>query len=166
MNTMRALQFDQFGSVSVLSARNVPMPVPTAGEVLVRISASSINPSDVKNVEGKLGARATLPRVPGRDFAGTVVSSGSWNGKEVWGSGAGFGITRDGTHAEFIAIPSSWLAEKPKHLSMTRAAACGIPYVTAWMGLVDAGDLQREEQILITGALRLRRARRDADCEL
>jgi NADPH:quinone reductase-like Zn-dependent oxidoreductase len=90
MNTMRALQFDQFGSSSVFSVRNVAMPVPTAGEVLVRISASSVNPSDVKNVEGRLGA--TLPRVPGRDFAGTVVSSGPWSGKQVWGSGAGFGI--------------------------------------------------------------------------
>jgi NADPH2:quinone reductase len=151
MSTMRALQFDQFGSPDVLSVRNIAMPVPRTGEVLVKISASAVNPSDVKNVQGLLGA--TLPRVPGRDFAGTVVSSGTWSGKEVWGSGAGFGVDRDGTHAEFVAIPSSWLAEKPRHLSMNQAAACGIPYLAAWMGLVEAAALERGEHILITGAL-------------
>ena len=151
MSTMRALQFDQFGSPDVLSVRNIAIPVPRAGEVLVKISSSAVNPSDVKNVQGLLGA--TLPRVPGRDFAGTVVSSGAWSGKEVWGSGAGFGVDRDGTHAEFVAIPSSWLAEKPKHLSMSEAAACGIPYLAAWMGLVEAAALEGGENILITGAL-------------
>jgi NADPH2:quinone reductase len=151
MSTMRALQFDKFGAPDVLSVRDIAVPVPKAGEVLVKVSASSINPSDVKNVEGRFGA--TLPRIPGRDFAGTVVSSGPRSGEEVWGSGAGFGVTRDGAHAEFLAIPSTWLAKKPKHLSMTQAAACGIPYLTAWMGLVEAAALESGEQILITGAL-------------
>jgi NADPH:quinone reductase-like Zn-dependent oxidoreductase len=151
MNTMRALQFDKFGSPDVLSVREVAVPVPRAGEVLVKVAAASINPSDVKNVEGRFGA--TLPRIPGRDFAGTVVSSGPWSGEEVWGSGAGFGVTRDGAHAEFLAIPSTWLAKKPKDLSMKQAAACGIPFLTAWMGLVEAADLRSGEQVLITGAL-------------
>jgi NADPH:quinone reductase len=151
MSTMRALQFDQFGPPSVLSVREVPVPTPADGEVLVQIAATSINPSDVKNVEGRLGA--TLPRIPGRDFAGVVVSSGPWSGKEVWGSGAGFGITRDGTHAEIVAIPSAWLAEKPSHLTMAQAAACGIPYLAAWMALVEAADLRSGERDLITGAL-------------
>jgi NADPH:quinone reductase len=148
---MRALQFDKFGSPDVLSVREVAVPLPKAGEVLVKVSAASINPSDVKNVEGRFGA--TLPRIPGRDFAGTVVSSGAWNGKEVWGSGAGFGVTRDGAHADFLAIPSSWLAKKPKDLPMKQAAACGIPFLTAWMGLVEAAVLKSGEQVLITGAL-------------
>jgi NADPH:quinone reductase-like Zn-dependent oxidoreductase len=151
MSTMRALQFDRFGPPDVLSVKDVAVPVPKAVEVLVRVAAASINPSDVKNVEGRM--RATLPRVPGRDFAGTVVSIGACNGKEVWGSGAGFGVDRDGAHAEFIAVPSSWLAEKPKHLSMAQAAACGIPYLAAWMGLVEAAALESGEQVLITGAL-------------
>jgi NADPH2:quinone reductase len=80
------------------------------------------------------------------------VSSGPWSGKEVWGSGAGFAISRDGTHAEFVAIPLSSLAEKPKNLSMAQAAACGIPDLAAWMGLVEAAALESGEQILITGA--------------
>ena len=151
MSMMRALQFDQFGPPSVLSVREVPVPSPPDGEVLVQIAATSINPSDVKNVEGRLGA--TLPRIPGRDFAGVVVSSGPWSEKEVWGSGAGFGITRDGSHAEIVAIPSAWLAEKPRHLTMAQAAACGIPYLASWMALVDAADLKGGERILITGAL-------------
>ena len=151
MSTIRALQFDRFGPPSVLAVKEVPVPSPAHGEVLVRIAATSINPSDVKNVEGRLGA--TLPRIPGRDFAGVVVSSGPWSGKEVWGAGAGFGITRDGTHAEIVSIPSAWLAEKPSHLTMAQAAACGIPYLAAWMALVEAANLQSGERLLITGAL-------------
>jgi NADPH2:quinone reductase len=66
MSMMRALQFDQFGPPSVLSVREVPVPSPPDGEVLVQIAATSINPSDVKNVEGRLGA--TLPRIAIKRF--------------------------------------------------------------------------------------------------
>ena len=149
MNTMQALRFNEYGDPGVLAVEEIARPEAAPDEVLVKVAAASVNPSDVKNVQGAL--KASLPRTPGRDFAGTVVSPGKWQGAEVWGSGAGFGIGRDGANAEYLAIPSSWLALKPAHLSMSQAAACGIPFLIAWMGLVDTGALAKGERLLVTG---------------
>ena len=70
---MKALRFSSFGDVSVLHIEELPTPVPRPDEVLVQIQASSINPSDVKNVQGKM-AGTTLPRTPGQDFSGVIVA--------------------------------------------------------------------------------------------
>jgi hypothetical protein len=94
--------------------------------------AAAINPSDVKNVAGAF--KASLPRVPGRDYAGVVVAGEGWVGKEVWGSGAGFGVTRDGTHAQYLVADLDSLSEKPSHLSMEEASAVGVPYLAVWPG--------------------------------
>ncbi len=62
--------------------------------MLIQIRATAVNPSDVKNVAGTFKSR--LPRVPGRDYAGVVVAGDAEKGLEVWGSGPGFGVDRDG----------------------------------------------------------------------
>jgi NADPH:quinone reductase len=147
---MKALWFEQYGPPSVLRIQEVPLPVLKDGEVLVQVKASSVNPSDVGTVAGLFHSQ--LPMIPGRDFAGVVVDGGAWTGKQVWGTGAGFGTTRPGAHAEFVAVPSSWLSEKPQSLSMEQAAVIGVPYLAAWQSLVGAGDLQKGERLLITGA--------------
>jgi NADPH2:quinone reductase len=115
------------------------------------LHASAINPSDVKNVAGVF--RASLPRIPGRDFAGLVVAGDGWKGREVWGSGAGFGVWRDSTHAQYIVVSSDGLSEKPADLSMEEASTVGVPYLAAWSGLVETADIQAGETVLITGAL-------------
>jgi NADPH:quinone reductase len=104
----------------------------------------------VKNIAGVF--HASLPRVPGRDYAGVVIAGEGWVGKEVWGSGAGFGITRDGTHAQYVAADLNSLSEKPSHLSMADAAAVGVPYLAAWSALA-AADIQPGETVLVAGAL-------------
>jgi NADPH:quinone reductase len=147
---MKALRFEAYGPPSVLRIRDLPLPALEEGEVLVQIKASSINPSDVGTVGGRFHSK--LPMTPGRDFAGVVVEGGAWTGKEVWGTGAGFGVVRPGAHAEFVSLPSSWLSEKPAQLSMEQAAVVGVPYLTAWRCLVEAGHLQKGERLLITGA--------------
>jgi NADPH:quinone reductase len=146
---MRSLRFEKFGAPSVLSLRTLDLPVPGEGEVVIEVYASGINPSDVKNVAGRF--HAILPRTPGRDFAG-VVAQGPLEmmGKEVWGSGPGLGVSRDGSHAEYLTLPVSWLAQKPADLSMAQAASAGIPYVTAWTALV-AAEIRESETLLITG---------------
>ncbi len=148
---MKALRFNQFGTPSVLHIEDVPLPALQEGEVLVQIKASSINPSDVGTVAGRFHSQ--LPMTPGRDFAGIVVEGGgAWKGKHVWGTGAGFGVIRPGAHSEFVAMPSSWLSEKPEGLSMEQAAVVGVPYLAAWQSLLEAGHLQKGERLLITGA--------------
>ena len=151
MTTMKALRFEKYGPPSVLSIQELRVPDLRTGEALVELHASAINPSDVKNVAGAF--KASLPRIPGRDFAGVVVAGDGWKGKEVWGSGAGFGVWRDGTHAQYIVVSSDGLSEKPALLSMEEASTVGIPYLAAWSGLVDAANILEGETVLITGAL-------------
>jgi NADPH:quinone reductase len=149
---MRALRFHQYGPPSVLALEDIDAPAPAADEVLVEVHASPVNPSDVKMVSGIF--EPSLPRTPGRDYAGIVVSGDArWKGKAVWGSGAGFGVHRDGAHAELVAVPSSWLSEKPSGLAMDEAATIGVPYIVAWAALVDAATLQAGETVLVTGAM-------------
>src|ERR1700741_1088345 len=83
---MRALQFSEFGSVSNLRLIDLPDPQADSATAIVKIAAGAISPSDVKNVEGKMEG-TTLPRVPGRDYSGTVIHGpAEWIGAEVWGT--------------------------------------------------------------------------------
>jgi NADPH:quinone reductase-like Zn-dependent oxidoreductase len=95
----------------------------------------------------------TLPRTPGRDFAGVVTAGPpEMVGMEVWGTGGDVGFTRDGTHAEFIAVPAAGVRPKPRNLSFEEAAAAGLNFVTAWIGLVEAAHVKSGETVLATGA--------------
>lgn len=149
MNTMKIWSFDQYGPSSALKLKEREIPQPGPGEVLVKVAATAINPSDVKNVSGHF--KSSLPRVPGRDYAGTIVAGDGRHGEEVWGSGPGFGVARDGAHAEYFVMPSAWVSRKPPQLSMAQAAAIGVPYLTAWSALVTAGAIQAGETVLVTG---------------
>jgi NADPH:quinone reductase-like Zn-dependent oxidoreductase len=151
MTTMKSLRFEKYGPPAVLSIQELRVPDPKPREALIELHASAVNPSDVKNVAGSF--KASLPRVPGRDYAGVVVAGDGWKGKQVWGSGAGFGVTRDGTHAQYLVADLDSLSEKPSRLSMEEASAVGIPYLAAWSALIDAADIQAGETLLITGAL-------------
>jgi len=149
---MKALRFSSFGDVSVLHVEELPTPVPGPDEVLVQVHAAAINPSDAKNVQGKM-KQITLPRTPGQDFAGVVIAGDKKIvGQEVWGTGGDVGFTRDGSHAEYIVIPKKGAGPKPKSLSMVEAASVGRNYVTAYFGLVQKAQLKEGETALVTGA--------------
>jgi NADPH2:quinone reductase len=148
---MRAIRFEAFGDPSVLGLAQVAAPAVDGTMALVRVMAASINPSDVKNVAGAM-KQTTLPRVPGRDFAGVVESGpAEWIGAAVWGTGGDTGFTRDGTHAEMIAVPVASLRRKPDNLSFDQAASVGVNYMAAWCGLEAAG-LKTSETVLLIGA--------------
>ena len=151
-NDMRALRFEKTGSLDLLRVQDIPKPVPGPGEILVQIKAAAINPSDIKNVLGKMH-ETTLPRTPGRDFAGIVVQgSGGLAGKSVFGSGGNLGFGRDGSHAEFMVVPENGVSPLPQGITFDQAAAIGLPYLTAWAALVNAAKLQPGENVLILGA--------------
>ena len=149
--TMEAIIFSRCGTPDVLEVVDIPDRTPGDGEALVRVLAASINPSDVKNVAGAM-SQTTLPRIPGRDFAG-VVEAGpdGWIGAEVWGSGNA-GFTFDGSHAQYMVVPVTALQRKPETLSFEQAAAVGVNYLTAWRGLVEAGGFRSGETLAIIGA--------------
>jgi NADPH:quinone reductase-like Zn-dependent oxidoreductase len=148
---MRALRFKSFGDPSVLELAEVAAPAIAKTMALVRVMAASVNPSDVKNVAGAM-KQTTLPRIPGRDFAG-VVEAGppEWIGAQVWGTGGDTGFSRDGTHAEMIAVPVASLRRKPDNLSFDQAASVGVNYMAAWCGL-EAARLRAGETVLLIGA--------------
>ena len=148
---MRAIQFDRFGEPDVLKLVNLPEPSCPPDAAVVLVKAASINPSDVKNVQGRM-AQTTLSRVPGRDYSGVVVAGPqNWLGVEVWGSGGDAGFTRDGTHAEKIVVPVSSLRRKPSRLSHAEAASIGVNFIAAWCGIMVAARLQPGETLAVIG---------------
>src|ERR1700692_692709 len=148
---MRALRFNQFGDPAVLHLSDLPDPVGTAQDAVIRVDAASVNPSDVKNVAGLMDW-TVLPRTPGRDFAGVVTGGPpEWQGAAVWGTGGDTGFTRDGSHAEFISIPVEALVRKPERLSFDEASTVGVNFVVGWYGAVETAQLAAGETIAIFG---------------
>jgi NADPH:quinone reductase len=148
---MRALRFTEFGDPDVLHVTDLPDPSGTAREAVIRVEAASVNPSDVKNVAGSM-EWTMLPRTPGRDFAGVVVSGPpEWHGTAVWGTGGDTGFTRDGSHAELMSVPVEALVRKPERLSFDEASAVGVSFVVAWYGAVETAQLAAGETIAVFG---------------
>ena len=118
---------------------------------VVEIVSAGVNPSDVKAVLGAM-PHAVWPRTPGRDYAG-IVRQGPAElvGKEVWGSGGELGIGRDGTHAQHLVVDPAHLREKPSTVSLREAGALGVPFITAYHGLVEAGGVERGDVVLVLG---------------
>lgn len=148
---MLATRIHQFGSLSSLQLEELPKPTLSHNEILVRVDAAGINPSDVKNVAGNM-LNTTLPRTPGRDFAGVVVEGPeALLGQAVWGTGGDIGFVRDGSHAQYIALPHTAVSPKPRTLSIEQAGSIGVTFVTAWLCL-HAAQLAAGEIVLVIGA--------------
>jgi NADPH:quinone reductase len=148
---MRALRFTEFGDPGVLHVTDLPDLTGTAQEAVIRVEAASVNPSDVKNVAGSM-EWTVLPRTPGRDFAGVVISGPpEWQGAAVWGTGGDTGFTRDGSHAQLMSVPVEALVRKPERLSFDEASTVGVNFVVAWYGAVETAQLAAGETIAIFG---------------
>lgn len=155
---MQALEFTATGDLASLQLRDVPTPVPAADELLVEVRATGVNPSDIKNLQG-LFPYTTVPRIPGRDFAGVVVEGpAELLGKAVWGgTGKGFGFYQDGCHAQYVKVPVNAVALLPESLSFAQAATCGVPFITAWDAL-ERSAVKAGTRLLIVGAGAVARA--------
>jgi len=148
---VKRLRFERPG-LENLRLEDAPRPTAGIGEALIEVRAAGLNPSDLTNVKGGF-QQTTLPRTPGRDYAGVVREGpGEWLGAAVWGSGGELGFTADGTHAEYVLVPAASLVRKPDRLSFAAAAAAGVPFTTAWLALVVASQLTEDETLLVIGA--------------
>jgi NADPH:quinone reductase-like Zn-dependent oxidoreductase len=150
---MKAVVIHSFGNVDVLKLEDLPMPVPQADEVLVRVNAASVNPVDYKTRSGKSAVKQNqLPMVLGRDVAGIVEQCGSAathfrKGSEVYAL-----LDREhGGYAEYVIVKERDLATKPAQLDFIQAAAVPMAAVTAWQGLFDHGNLKAGQHVLIHG---------------
>lgn len=149
---MRAVLIREFGDPEKAGLEDVPDPRPSVGEALVKVLAAGINMSDLKNIEGVM-AGTTLPRIPGRDFAGVVAKGPrELEGRIVWGTGGDVGFTRDGSHAEYLLVPAAALVEKPAKLATEAAGAAALTFITAWSALVTAAAVGDGDTALILGA--------------
>jgi NADPH2:quinone reductase len=154
MTTMKALRLTKESpdSPPILSLETLPKPTLTPGHLLVKVHASAIHPSDILNSKGGFGL-TKFPRVPGRDFAGTIAEGPSIRiGEEVYGtSGFTQAFSVDGAQAEYILVPENAVAPKPRGLSFVQAAGLGVPFTTASLVLRKA-SAKEGEVILVLGA--------------
>jgi NADPH:quinone reductase-like Zn-dependent oxidoreductase len=132
----------------------LPRPIPAAGQVLVRVHSSGVNPLDTKIRAGHAAhAHQPLPAVLGLDMAGAVAEVGPdvtafHPGDQVYGMVGGVaGIP--GTLAEYVLADAGLLALKPQSLSMRQSAALPLIAITAWEGIVDRAHVRPGQQVLI-----------------
>lgn len=156
---MKAIVFTQYGTPDVLALKEVDLPVPKDDEVLVKVSAVSLNDWDLALVNGDFvnrllnGVRKPKRTIVGSDIAGRVEAVGKnirkfKLGDEVFGDLSG----RWGGLAEYVCAHEDQLAIKPSTMTFEQAAAIPQAGMLAVQGLIDVGKLRSGQALLINGA--------------
>jgi NADPH:quinone reductase-like Zn-dependent oxidoreductase len=174
---MDAVVINQHGPAQIAQVRDIPDPVPQAGEVLVAVRSAALNHLDLWVAKGRPGLTLSFPHILGSDASGVILETGPKThgvnvGDEVIlnpGLSCGcceycrrgeqsecrtfgiVGMSRPGTFAEKVAVPAENIYPKPAHLNFDEAAALPLAYVTAWRMLMTRGRLISGETILIHG---------------
>ncbi|MFI9648150.1 NADP-dependent oxidoreductase [Streptomyces sp. NPDC052040] len=153
-NTMRAIRQDVLGGPEVLQEVRLERPSPRPNEVLVRVHAAGLNPTDWKH-RANGGFLGKPPFVLGWDLSGVIEETGIGvalfkAGDEVFGMlPYPFG---HGSHAEYVTVPAHALTRKPSVIDHTQAGALPLVSLTSWQALVDTADLQPGQRVLIHAA--------------
>lgn len=142
-------------SDSSLTPDDVPQPAPRPGEILVRVHAVGVTPTEVAWVptfQTKDGGKRTRA-ILGHEFSGVVAALGDGVtgfdvGQDVYGMNDWFA---DGAMAEYCITDPASIALKPSHLTHAEAASVPIGALTAWQGLFDRARLQAGERVLVHG---------------
>lgn len=156
--TMKAVYYERYGGPEVLQIKEVSKPTPNDNEVLVKVSAVSINPYDWHYLQGTphfmrlmTGLFSPKERILGNDVAGIVESVG--NSVTTFKEGdAVFGSPKLGGLAEYVCIPSERLVHKPDSVSMAEASSSIIAGGTALVGTREFGDIKEGDKVLINAA--------------
>ncbi len=155
---MKAVHLSAFGSTDQFEIVNVPNPSLKDKEVLVEVKAFAINPVEAFIRAGKGFTEyfeGLNPRILGWDIAGTVVRVGNnvenfKQGDEVFGM---INFPEPGNaYAEYVASPIQYLAKKPSNITWVEAAGACLAGLTAWQGIVQYGQVQKGNKVLILGA--------------
>jgi NADPH:quinone reductase-like Zn-dependent oxidoreductase len=153
---MKAVRFHEYGGPEVLRYEDVDRPRLAAGQMLVRVAATSFNQVDASIRSGLLQQvfPVALPHIPGFDVAGTVAEIGE--GVAGWSVGdavVGFlPMTEDGASAEFVLAPAEVLTDAPTSIPLVDAAALPSTSLTAWQALFEQADLKAGQRVLVNGA--------------
>jgi NADPH:quinone reductase-like Zn-dependent oxidoreductase len=150
---VKAVRFDEYGGVEVLKVADVPRPAPEAGQVLIQVKATGINPGEAKIRAGLLRARwpATLPSGEGSDLAGIVAETGpAVTGVSVGDEIIGWTDNR-ASQAEYVKIEEKQLTAKPAGVSWEVAGALFVAGTTAY-ATVRAVGLTEGDTVVVSGA--------------
>lgn len=150
---MKAVRFEEYGSVDVLTVAEVPQPEPAAGQVLVRVKAAGINPGEAKIRDGSLHAMwpATFPSGQGSDLAGVIERLGpDVTGVAVGDEVIGWVDTRS-SQAEYAVAEAANLTPRPAGVPWEVAGALYVAGTTAWAA-VRAVDLKPRDIVVVSGA--------------
>jgi len=153
---MKAVRIHSYGGREVLSYEDAPRRIPGENEVLIRIYASSVNPFDIAARSGYLDSyfHYTFPLILGTDVSGVIEEVGAGvtdfaPGDEVYSRA---GVIRDGAYAEFVVVPVTDVAFKPKSVDHFHAAALPHVTLTAWQALIEVAQLSEGQTVLIHAA--------------
>lgn len=152
---MKAILFTHYGDLDVLKYGEMPDPHPGPGEVRIHVRAAGVNPVDFKIRKGYLKERMPnqLPIIPGWDAAGVIDMVGKGvsslaKGDEVYAY-CRKPVIQFGTYAEYVVVPETFVALKPKKASFEEAASIPLAALTAWQSLFDAAGLKAGQSVLI-----------------
>lgn len=154
VNTMRAISQDVLGGPEVLKEVQVERPAPRPNEVLVRVRAAGVNPTDWRH-RATGGFLGEPPFVLGWDVSGEVAETGIGvaafqPGDEVFGMVPyPFG---HGSHAEYVTVPARALVHKPASADHVQAGALPLVSLTAWQALTEHAGLKPGQRVLIHAA--------------
>jgi len=149
----KAVRYDEFGGIDVLRVDEVARPVPGDGQVLVRVKAAGINPSEAVIRTGALAQMfpSTFPSGQGSDLAGVIEEVGAGVGGFSPGDEViGFSNKRS-SQAELVLVEAGDLARKPENVPWEVAGGLYVVGVTAW-GAVHSVQLKKGETVVVSGA--------------
>lgn len=138
---MRAARIHEYGGPAAIRIDEVPPPVPEPGQVLIRVTATSMNPTETALRSGHLAALVggNLPLTLGWDVAGTV------DGEPM------IGMLTSGAAAEFAVAPAATLVPAPTSIPLADAAAIPLAGLTAWQAIFEQARIAPGERVLING---------------
>lgn len=154
--TMRAVRMHEYGGADRLKFETVARPDAGPGQVLLRVRYASVNPIDWKLREGMVRDwwPLDLPAIPGRDVSGDVVQVGEGVEGVRCGAAVAATLERDpggGGYAEFVAVDVRDVVAKPDNIDYAQAGAFPLVALTAWAALVDTGQVQAGDRVLVHG---------------
>ncbi|WP_329381711.1 NADP-dependent oxidoreductase [Streptomyces sp. NBC_01351] len=153
MTTMKTARIHEYGDASVIRYDDVPRPRPAFGEVLIRVAATSFNPTETALRAGLLQAflPVELPYTLGWDVSGTVAEIGA--GAEGFAVGDRVvGRLDGGAAAEYVRAPAALLVAAPASLPLAHAAALPVAGLTAWQAVFEHGKVAAGQRVLVNGA--------------
>jgi NADPH:quinone reductase-like Zn-dependent oxidoreductase len=154
---MKAICLRARGGPEAFAYEEVPQPRPGEGEVLVRVHAAGVIPTELSWIPTwttQAGEPRSLPVIPGHEFSGEIAALGA-GVRDVGVGDPVYGLNdwyRDGTQAEYCVTRVVDFAHKPAGVNHIQAAATPISALTAWQGLVERAGLVAGQRVLIHGA--------------